>query len=372
LHARALRYKHRAMTDKNEDASLSVLPERPEPAAPLASAGSATRALDTCHVGLVLRAVLGVQVVLAAGVAFGAADAWAWVLQWALSGLAALPAVMLWLAAVCALKRPLAVQRPWAVYAVTAGLGAVAGMGATAAWQWLEAISGPDGIARSGAPWVAGGMTGGALAFAVVAALVWRHRLQQPAAATARLAELQARIRPHFLFNTLNSAIALIRAEPARAEALLEDLSDLFRHALSEPGASTDLAAELHMAQRYLDIEAVRFGPRLRVHWDIDDAALLARLPPLLLQPLVENAVLHGVEPSADGADVWVQAQSRRRSVVIKVLNTLPGGAGAGGHGMALANVRDRVALLHDVNASTRWGLLPDGRWQVRIEVPHD
>ncbi len=364
--------QHRAMTQSDEDASLSVLPERAEPAPPPVSRTGAAWALDTCHVGLVLRAVLGVQVVLAVGVAFAAADAWRWALQWALSGLAALPAVMLWLAAVCALKGALATQRPWAVHAATGGLGALAGVGATLAWQWLDAISSPDGISAGAAPLVAGGLTGLVLALAVVAALVWRHRLQQPAAATARLAELQARIRPHFLFNTLNSAIALIRAEPARAEALLEDLSDLFRHALAEPGASTDLAAELHLAQRYLDIEAVRFGPRLQVHWDVDDGALLARLPPLLLQPLVENAVHHGVEPSPSGAQVWVQAQARRRSVVIKVINTLPGGSGAAGHGLALPNVRDRVALLHDVNASTRWGLLPDGRWQVRIEVPYE
>ena len=106
---------------------------------------------------------------------------------------------------------------------------------------------------------------------------------------------------PHFLFNTLNSAIALVRAEPAKAESLLEDLSDLFRHALVEQGESVTLAEEITLAQRYLAIEEVRFATACRcsgAHPRTD----AARLPPLLLQPLVENAVKHGVEPSRAAA----------------------------------------------------------------------
>jgi two-component system sensor histidine kinase AlgZ len=118
------------------------------------------------------------------------------------------------------------------------------------------------------------------LSAVLMAALVLRAKGKTPAAITARLAELQARIRPHFLFNTLNSAIALVRAEPRKAERLLEDLSDLFRHALMEQGESVSLGQELDLAQRYLAIEQVRFGERIRVQWAIDAAANNARLPP--------------------------------------------------------------------------------------------
>jgi two-component system sensor histidine kinase AlgZ len=190
-----------------------------------------------------------------------------------------------------------------------------------------------------------------------------------PADATARLAELQARIRPHFLFNTLNSAVALVREDPARAEAILEDLSDLFRHALMELGESVTLAEEVALARRYLDIEQVRFGQRLQVEWSVDPSAGQARVPPLMLQPLVENAVKHGVEPSVRGAEVRISTQRRGGTVVIKVTNTVPAGQGRAGQGLAQANVRDRLRLLHDVRGQFQ-AALKDGVYQVRMEVP--
>ncbi|HEY1231195.1 MAG TPA: histidine kinase, partial [Ramlibacter sp.] len=139
--------------------------------------------------------------------------------------------------------------------------------------------------------------------FALVAMgwLLLRARSHMPADTAARLEDLQSRIRPHFLFNTLNSAIALVREEPAKAETMLEDLAELFRQALADPRDSVTLADEIGLAERYLAIEQVRFGDRLRIRWDLDITAGSARVPPLLLQPLVENAVKHGVEPSAQG-----------------------------------------------------------------------
>ena len=127
------------------------------------------------------------------------------------------------------------------------------------------------------------------MAAMVMAWLVWRARALMPAATTARLAESQSRIRPHFLFNTFNSAIALVRAEPAQAKAVLEDLAELFRSALADPAESVTRGQEIILAQRYLAIEQVRFGERLRVKWQLDAAADGARLPPLLLQPLCEH-----------------------------------------------------------------------------------
>ena len=212
------------------------------------------------------------------------------------------------------------------------------------------------------------------MALALVAALQMRARGSTPAATTARLTELQARIRPHFLFNTLNSAVALVRAEPAKAEALLEDLSDLFRHALMEQGTTSTMEEEITLAQRYLDIEQVRFGDRMRVQWQLDPAANLSKLPPLLLQPLVENAVKHGIEPCARGGKLRISTEMRNRRVILQITNTVPDTAegealATRGHGIALANVRERLRLLHDVDCDFSAGM-QNGLYRVRISLP--
>ena len=123
------------------------------------------------------------------------------------------------------------------------------------------------------------------------------------------------------------------------------------------------------LARRYLAIEQVRFGERLRVEWSLDPSAGGAKLPPLLLQPLVENAVKHGVEPSATGAQVRISTQRRGSVVVVKVTNTVPAGQGEPGNGVAQDNVRDRLRLLHDVQGQFKT-VLVDGVYQVRLEVP--
>ncbi len=333
-----------------------------EPAPPTAPS-AATLLFDACRVGVVLRAVLFVESVVAVAAAFGALSLLDWVTRLSLLTGAALPATLLWLIAACGLKKGLArLPPPWQ-QAVGVLLGAVAGVygcGVLALMGWIDAP-----------PWLASALAGALLAGALVAALVWRARGATPAATAARLAELQARIRPHFLFNTLNSAIALVRDEPRQAERLLEDLSDLFRYALAEQGSSVTLADEISLAQRYMAIEQIRFGQRMTVEWALDARAAGARLPPLLLQPLVENAVKHGVEPSSQGARIRVSTQRRGSVVVIKVSNTVArqDRATSAGMGLALANVRERLSLLHDVQGRFSQGL-KDGVFQVRIEVP--
>jgi two-component system sensor histidine kinase AlgZ len=146
-------------------------------------------------------------------------------------------------------------------------------------------------------------------------------------------------------------------------------LSELFRSALVDRGDAVTLAQEIELAKRYLAIEEVRFGARLRTTWVIDGSCLDAKVPPLILQPLVENAVKHGVEPSASGADIKVSAQRRGDTVVIKITNTAPAGQGIAGHGVALRNVQERLSLLHDVQSSFRCTFV-DGIYQVRMEVP--
>jgi two-component system sensor histidine kinase AlgZ len=146
----------------------------------------------------------------------------------------------------------------------------------------------------------------------------------------------------------------------------------LFRVALADVGASVTLAEEIDLARRYLDIEEIRYGTRLRVVWQIDPRVNGARVPPLVLQPLVENAVRHGIEPAADGGQVSVTARVRRGQAEVLVSNTLgaePGSPGNPGHGMALNNVRERLRLLHDVAAEcTVWQA--DGMFHARVILP--
>lgn len=316
---------------------------------------------DTCKVGVVLRAVVFVQAIVWVVALFGANNWLAWAGQMAMLTGAALPATLAWLLGVCALKQPLGRLPMLVQWSAGILLGAVAGLYGCGLLSWMGLID--------PAPWLASAASGGLVAGVLVAGLVWRARARTPAGTTARLAELQARIRPHFLFNTLNSAIALVREEPAKAESLLEDLSELFRHALADTKEAVPLRQELALAEHYLAIEQVRFGDRLKVEWSIDETASSARLPPLILQPLVENAVKHGVEPSPNGAVVRISTQRRGSVVVIKVTNTVPAGSGSRGHGLALDNVRQRLALLHDVQGRFQSALV-DGVFQVRLEIP--
>ena len=172
------------------------------------------------------------------------------------------------------------------------------------------------------------------------------------------------------LFNTLANLRALIATDPERAGHMLDRLIDYLRASLgSLCHERSSVGQELDLAQSYLELLQTRMEERLRFRISADDAARQHPLPPLLLQPLVENAVRHGVEPSAQGADVRISTQRRGSTVVIKVTNTVPAGPGAMGHGVALANVRDRLNLLHDVEAQFRSGL-HDGVYRVRMEVP--
>lgn len=316
---------------------------------------------DACQVGVVLRAVLYVEVVAAVAVMFVANGAADWLTWLALLTAGVLPATLLWLIVGCAFKRPLARLGQGLQMLAGVALGALAGLYACGTLALLGLTQSPL--------WLASASTGALLAAGLVAGLVWRVRGRTPAATAARLAELQSRIRPHFLFNTLNTAIALVRAEPAKAERVLEDLADLFRHALTDPEDSSTVEQEIELARRYLEIEQVRFGRRLKVEWVLDDRVNAARLPPLILQPLVENAVKHGVEPSARGAHLKITTQLRGPVALIRVTNTVPAGQGRAGHGIALANVRSRLRLLHDLHGGFRTALA-DGIYQARIEVP--
>ncbi|MCE4536845.1 histidine kinase [Pelomonas sp. P7] len=337
------------------------LPELPElNTAPLLDP---TRAFDVCHVGLVLRAVLGVQLLLALGAAVVAKDASQWLALTANGTVVTMFAVLSWLLTVCAAKRLWPRLPEPAQWAVLMALGAI---GALSGFALLSLTSEePPGLWRIGSI-AACGASGAAL---LLAWLKLREHTQRPADALAQLVELQSRIRPHFLFNTLNSAIALVQVDPARAESVLEDLAELFRVALADSSASVTLGEEIELARRYLAIEQIRFGKRLRVIWHLDPEADAARVPPLLLQPLVENAVRHGVEPNDEGGELEVTTQRHGAEVEIRIVNTVGAPALTVGHGLALRNVRQRLKLMHDVAARFDIDASPT-RFALRLQVP--
>ena len=306
-------------------------------------------AFDVCHVGVVLRALLFVHGVMAIGMVFVAETFPIWLGLTAAGSSVALPGVLTWLLALCALKRPLAAAPVPAQWAAAIGLGALA---AWAASQLVSLLL-LDTSGASLRPLVGPGpaFAGAAMAAAMFEWLRLRAKATLPAETTARLAELQSRIRPHFLFNTLNTALTLVRLDPAKAEGVLEDLAELFRVAIGDTAESVSLAEEVELAQRYLDIEQIRFGSRLHVSWELDPEAGSARVPPLLLQPLVENAVRHGVEPSPEGGVIRIRTKVKVGRAVLSIANSVPKEASRPGNGIALKNVRERLRLMHDVAA---------------------
>jgi len=337
----------------------SVLDERPLPAPPPRAPVPAL-----CQPGVVLRALLGVLAVVCLGAGIGAGEGGVapWLAASAAGAAVAVPATLAWLVAACGATPLLAFVRP-GLRLLLAGLtGALVAFGA---WWPVHAIGLAGG---AGAPAVIG--TGAALGVAMYHWLDLRARAMLPAATAARLSELQSRIRPHFLFNTLNAAIALVRVDPGRAEEVLEDLSELFRAALAAPvGGESTLGEEIRLARMYVGIERMRFGDRLQVDWEIAPEVAAARVPPLVLQPLVENAVRHGVEPCAEGGRIEVRARVRRGRAWVQVLNTV-GGPPQPGHGIGLASVRERLRLMHDLDAQFDAGPTDDGRYRVRLSVP--
>jgi two-component system sensor histidine kinase AlgZ len=217
----------------------------------------------------------------------------------------------------------------------------------------VRAILGPDWLDDGDLSWT--GVTVRVAALAVVVGLLglaafqshWRARKAAVRAKQADLEALQARIRPHFLFNTLNTGAALVHRHPERAEQLLLDLADLFRAALAGP-RDIPLDEELDLVRRYLDIEAMRFGARLRVEWALPATIPRVPVPALSIQPLVENAIRHGVERIERGGRVEISLSETARHVLVRVRNALVLGDAAKphSHGVGLSAAQARIEAL--------------------------
>ena len=195
----------------------------------------------------------------------------------------------------------------------------------------------------------------------------WRERVR--AAAKAQVEALQARIRPHFLFNSMNTIASLIRTRPAEAERTVEDLSDLFRAALGADDRPGTLGGELDLIARYLDIERLRLGDRLRVECDLDDLPRDLALPQLLLQPLVENAVYHGIQPLAEGGVVGLHGRRDAGFIEFTVRNPRDANARAHRNGVALANIRARIEYHFGARGELRVEEGPDN-YVARVRLP--
>lgn len=198
----------------------------------------------------------------------------------------------------------------------------------------------------------------------------WRQNVRRQA--EARIHALQARIRPHFLFNSMNTIASLTRSNPAAAEQAVEDLADLFRASLADARQHITLAEELEIARVYERMEQQRLGERLRVEWQIEELPRDATMPSLTIQPLVENAIYHGIERLAEPGVVQVTGRRTGAALEVTVTNPVPadGSGERPGNQMALANIRERLALAFGAEASLTVQALA-GQFRVTLAFPY-
>lgn len=317
---------------------------------------------DWRNFGVMLRVLLGVNAMAALAALIEAPDLTAWAGRYL--DLAALvePAMLLCLG-LLALLRDLLWRLPlrlgqMTVLALAGGL-----VGSVVQYAGTLGLVAPESLPRTV-------LLALAACIMLLAYFELRSRAFSPAQTEARLAALNARIRPHFLFNSLNAVLSLIRARPQQAEAALESLADLFRAAMRDPAELVSLADEIELGRQYLDLERLRLGERLVVDWQIGPVAMDLPIPPLMLQPLLENAVYHGIEPAREGGTVSISLSQNRDELQIAIANPMPPeNPHAAGNQMALANIRERLSLYYDLEARLEIET-GDHRYEVRIVLP--
>jgi two-component system sensor histidine kinase AlgZ len=318
---------------------------------------------DFRNLGVVARILLGVNA-LAFAAALVAEPAWGAALaRFQQAAILVEPVLLTTVVALYALSPLLQRLRYWQGCAVVLALA----LGLTAALHVALSAAGAAPAAGAARALVLAALTAGAL----LAYLRLLAKAYSPALSEARLQALQSRIRPHFLFNSLNAVLSLIRRDPRRAERALEDLSDLFRVLMQDTRRFVRLADEIALLERYASLEQLRLGERLAITWELAAAPVDALLPPLVLQPLLENAVYHGVEPGTGPGRVLVHIERRGARVLARIENPyIEEQARRAGNRMALDNIRERLQLFFDAEARivTR---IAGGRYQVEIEMPY-
>jgi two-component system sensor histidine kinase AlgZ len=318
---------------------------------------------DFRNVGVIARVLIAVNAAVLAGALFAAPDLLMALQRFVQAAALVEPLLLLVITVLFVLSSMLA-RLPYA-----GGFGAVVGIVVAITAGYLSAVTALLALPVPGLF-----NTIGLCALLASALLIYLRLLTKahsPALAEARLQALQARIRPHFLFNSLNAVLALIRRDPQRAERTLEDLADLFRTLMSDARRFVRLADEISLLERYAEIEQLRLGDRLRISWDLDNAPADALLPPLVLQPLLENAVYHGVEPGTGISDVLVRITKRGDRVLAQIENPyLEAEVQRAGNRMALENIRERLQLFFDAEARIAIKAA-DGRYRVELEIPY-
>jgi len=213
---------------------------------------------------------------------------------------------------------------------------------------------------------------------AIISAIVWRYfyiqyhwKKETEALASAKAQALQARIRPHFLFNSMNTIASLIRFEPEKAEQMVLDFADLFRASLADAKTIVTFEEELALCRQYLDIEALRLGERLQVVWQLDNIPNEARLPPLSLQPLLENAVYHGIQPLSDGGTITISGSFDGQSIHINIDNPMAETISRKpGHRIAQDNIRQRLQILYGTQAKLQTQQRAN-TYHVTVKIPY-
>jgi len=326
--------------------------------------GAGIRLPNFCNLGVMLRVLVIVNLFVLAAAVMRARQPAELAGQFLVAAAFAEPVLIVSLTLLCAGRRVLH-SLPYA-----AAAAAVVALELALAWGWGQLFGAmfpdqdPGPLARQA--FFVLFVTGVILAYFDL-----RARAQSPAIAQARIQALQARIRPHFLYNSINAVLSLIRSDPRRAERALEDLADLFRVLMADNLAFAPIAKEIDIARQYLAIEELRLGERLRVAWRIDRMPADALVPALLLQPLVENAVYHGIEPLEEGGEIAIEVAGAGDQLTIRLTNPYRAGAdNHAGNRMALANIRERLQLHFDAEASLQ-SRVEGATWEVVLRIPY-
>lgn len=228
---------------------------------------------------------------------------------------------------------------------------------------WILPPTHADSYLR-GMIWALGG------AFVAMGYFRWRQISQLPALGEARILALTARIRPHFFFNCINGVLGVIRSDPRRAEQSLESMAELFRELMRDSRELVPLADEIELCNRYLELERLRLGERLSVKWELKHAPLNALVPPFMLQPLLENAVYHGIEPNPEPGHILMRIIRRGGMLDMRISNpACKAERRTTGNRMALNNIRERLALFFDLEA-TLTTEEAEGEFRVRVRIP--